>query len=74
MPDPGPGAPALVDAGSHVRLSIGHDQILGGQVVVVLSVRGGTLEDARDVAGGRLRHELQQGGGLLDSLALYGIR
>src|SRR5665647_3992757 len=40
-----PRAPALVDAGSHVCLSICHDQVLGRQVVVVLSVSSGTLEN-----------------------------
>src|SRR6478672_3653679 len=45
-------------------------EVLGRQVVVVLGVGGGTLEDARDVRGGLLRHEPQERGGLLDRLAL----
>ena len=49
-----------------VGLSIGHEQVLGGQVVVVLGVGRRALEDEGDVASGRLRHELQQSGGLLD--------
>src|SRR6478672_9356418 len=49
---------------------VGDEQVLGRQVVVVLGVCGGTLEDARDVRGGLLRHEPQERGGLLDRLAL----
>ena len=64
------GCQRLMDARAHVGLGIGHDQVLGGQVVVVLGVGRRALEDAGDVAGGRLRHEPQEGGGLLDALAL----
>src|SRR5882757_1843827 len=46
------------------------DQVLGGQVVIVLGVGGRALEDARDIRGGLLRHEPQQGGRIFDSLAL----
>src|SRR5215211_4672092 len=49
---------------------VGHDEILGRQVVVVLGVGRGALEHARDVAGGRLRHEPQERARLLDRLAL----
>src|SRR5918995_1473536 len=58
---------ALVGDGLH------DDQVLRGQVVVVLGVRGRALEHARNVGGGLLRHELQQGRGLLDPLAPDGL-
>src|SRR4249919_394822 len=45
-------------------------EILGGQVVVVLGIGRGALEDARDLARGFLRHEPQDGRGVLDLLAL----
>src|SRR4029078_7269473 len=48
------------------------DQILGGQVVVVLSVGRRALQHARDVCRCLLRHEPQERGGLLDRLALDG--
>src|SRR6478735_3062834 len=50
------------------------DQVLGRQVVVVLGIRGGAVEHARDVLGGVLRHELQQCRSFLDGLALDGRR
>src|SRR6185436_18134481 len=46
------------------------EEVLGRQVVVVLGVRGRALEHARDVGGGLLRHEPQEGGRFLDGLAL----
>src|SRR4249919_1896351 len=46
------------------------DQILGGQAVVVLGIGHRALEHARDIGRGLLGHEPQQGGGLLDRLAL----
>src|SRR3954466_14470756 len=45
-------------------------EVLGRQVVVVLGIRGGALEHARNVAGGLLRHEPQERRGLVDGLAL----
>src|SRR6185503_2799164 len=51
---------------------IGDDQVLRGQVVVVLGVGRRALEHAGDVARGLLRHEPQQGSRLLDRLALDG--
>src|SRR4029078_4480609 len=45
-------------------------QILGGQVVVVLGVGRGALQDARDLARGLLRHDPQDGRGVPDLLAL----
>src|SRR6476659_7178069 len=48
------------------------DQILGGQVVVVLSVGSRALQHARAVCRCLLRHEPQERGGLLDRLALDG--
>src|SRR3990172_1524211 len=46
------------------------DQVLGRQVVVVLGIRRRALEDARDICRSLLGHEAQQGGCLLDRLAL----
>src|SRR5690349_9516442 len=52
-----------------------HDhQVLRGQVVIVLGIGGRALEDARDVGRGLLRHEPQQGGRVLDPLALDRLR
>src|SRR6188474_522298 len=51
---------------------IGDDQVLRGQVVVVLGIGGRALEHAGDVGRGLLRHEPQQGSRLLDRLALDG--
>src|SRR5690349_2210352 len=67
----GPRPPAL-DRRALVRLRVGHDQVLGGQVVVVLGIGGGALQHALDVAGGVLGHEPQQCGGLLDAPATDG--
>src|SRR5215210_7835191 len=67
----GPLAPSL-DRWSLVRDRVGDDEVLRGQVVVVLGIRRGALEDARDVVRGRLRHEAQERSGLLDRLALDG--
>jgi len=69
-PTLGPRLPALEDAGPHVRLRIGHDQVLGGQVVVCSQRWRRALEDAGDIARGRLRHEPQESRGFLDPLAL----
>jgi hypothetical protein len=63
-----------VNARAHVCLGIGHDQVLGGQVVVVLSICRRALENASDVSGCRLRHKPQERCGLLDTLAFDGIR
>src|SRR6185369_2350933 len=49
---------------------IDDEQVLGRQVVVVLRIGRRALEHAGDVGRGLLRHEPQQGGGLLDRLAL----
>src|SRR5258705_5256745 len=59
-----------LDRRALVGHSIDDHQVIGGQVVVVLGVGCCTLEDARDLARGLLRHEPQDGGGVLDSLAL----
>src|SRR4029079_2184493 len=48
------------------------DQVLRGQVVIVLSVGSRALQHARDVCRCLLRHEPQERGGLLDRLALDG--
>src|SRR3954452_11114552 len=51
-----------------------HDEeILGGQVVVVLGVGRGAAQHPPDVDGRFLGHEPQEGGGLLDRLALDGL-
>src|SRR5690349_12087379 len=50
------------------------DQVLRGQVVIVLSVGGRALQHARDIRRGLLRHEPQERSGLLDRLALDGSR
>src|SRR5919106_441500 len=44
--------PEPLDRRALVGLGVGDDQVLGGQVVVVLRVRGCALENALDVAGG----------------------
>src|SRR3954462_11538553 len=48
------------------------DQVLRGQVVVVLGVGSRALQHACDVRSRLLRHEPQERGGLLDRLALDG--
>src|SRR3954451_5236739 len=50
------------------------DQVLRGQVVVVLGVGSRALQHACDVRSRLLRHEPQERGGLLDRLALDGSR
>src|SRR4051794_31755778 len=67
----GPLAPSL-DGWSLLRDRVGDDEVLRGQVVVVLGIGRRALEDARDVRGRGLRHEAQQGSRLLDRLALDG--
>src|SRR6186997_2273799 len=62
--------PEALDRRTLVGDGVGDEQVLGRQVVVVLGVRGRALEHARDVGRGPLRHEPQEGGGLLDRLAL----
>src|SRR5436190_2192815 len=64
-PTLGPRPPAL-DRRALVGRGVGDDQVFGRQVVVVLRVGGRALQDALDVTGGVLRHEPEQGGGLLD--------
>src|SRR6478736_8003006 len=66
-----PGAEAL-DRRALIGDGIEDDQVLGGQVVVVLSVGSRALQHARDVCRCLLRHEPQERGGLLDRLALDG--
>src|SRR3954453_15757522 len=61
-PTLGPGPPAL-DRRPFVGLGIGDDQVLGGQVVVVLGIGGGALQHREDVMRGVLRHELEERGG-----------
>src|SRR5262245_36751793 len=61
-----------LDGRPFVRDRLDDDQVLGRQVVVVLGVGRRALEDARDVRGGLLRHEPQDGRRLLDGLALDG--
>src|SRR6185312_15347100 len=68
-PTLGPRPPAL-DRRSFIGVSLDDDQVLGGQVVVVLGVGGGALQHGQDVVGGVLRHEPEQGRGLLDRSAL----
>src|SRR6185503_12707092 len=68
-PTLGPRLEAL-DRGALVGDGIHDHQVLRGQVVIVLGIGGRALEDARDIGRGLLRHELQQGGGFLDGLAL----
>src|SRR5215204_2371676 len=68
-PTLGPRLEAL-DRRAFVGDGVDDEQILGGQVVVVLGVRRRALEHAGDIGGGLLRHEPQKGGGLLDRLAL----
>src|SRR6478672_6683446 len=53
---------------------IDDDQVLRGQVVVVLGIGGRALQHARDIRRSLLRHEPQERGGLLDGLALDGSR
>src|SRR4029079_14309533 len=68
-PTLGPRLEAL-DRRAFVGDGVDDEQVLGGQVVVVLGVGGRALEHARHVGGGLLGHEPQQRGGLLDRLAL----
>src|SRR6478735_10279484 len=59
-----------LDGRTLVGDGIDDEQVLGRQVVVVLRVGRRALEHAGHVGRGLLRHEPQQGGGLLDRLAL----
>src|SRR6187402_2227350 len=68
-PTLGPRLEAL-DRRAFVGDGVDDEQILGGQVVVVLGVGRRALEHAGDVGRGLLRHEPKQGGSLLDRLAL----
>src|SRR6185503_332937 len=61
-PTLGPRLEAL-DRRAFVGDGVDDEQILGGQVVVVLGVCRRALEHAGDVGRGLLRHEPQQGGG-----------
>src|SRR6476620_5884554 len=65
----GPRLEAL-DRRAFVGDGVDDEQILGGQVVVVLGVGRRALEHAGDVGRGLLRHEPQQGGRFFDRLAL----
>src|SRR5688500_16748458 len=71
-PTLGPWLEAL-DRGALVGDGLDDDQVLRGQVVIVLSVGGRALEHARHVGGGLLRHEAQERRGLLHSLARDGV-
>src|SRR4029079_13896698 len=68
-PTLGPRLEAL-DRRALVGDGVDDHQILGGQVVVVLGIGRGALQDARDLARGLLRHEPQDGRGVPDLLAL----
>src|SRR6266550_2930651 len=68
-PTLGPRPPAL-DRRPFVGVSLGDEQVPGGQVVVVLGVGRGALQHGQDVVSGVLRHEPEQGRGLLDRSAL----
>ena len=51
---------------SLVGVGLDDDEVLGRQVVIVLGVGRGALQDRLDVPGGMLRHEPEERGGLLD--------
>src|SRR4051794_15171816 len=67
-PTLGPRPPAL-DRRALIGLGIGDDQVLGGQVVIVLGVGRRALQHAQHVDRGVLRHEPEQVRGLLDRAA-----
>src|SRR5215207_7372975 len=71
-PTLGPRLEAL-DRRALVGDGIDDEEVLGGQVVVVLGIGRGALEHTGDVAGGLLRHEPQERDGFLDRLALDGL-
>src|SRR5688500_11796522 len=71
-PTLGPRLEAL-DRRALVRDGIDDEEILRGQVVVVLGVGRRALEHAGDVPGGLLRHEPQERGGLFHPLPLDGL-
>src|SRR5687767_1821223 len=71
-PSLGPRLEAL-DRGALVGDGLDDDQVLRGQVVVVLGVGGGALEHASHVGCGLLRHEAQERGGLFHPLARDGV-
>src|SRR5258705_3613020 len=56
--------PPALDRPALVGVGLEDDEGLGGQVVVVLGVGRGAVEDPLDVAGGVLGHELEERGGL----------
>src|SRR5215210_2166474 len=56
--------PPALDRRPLIGVGFDDDQVLGGQVVVVLGVGRGAPEDALDVPGGMLGHEPQERGGL----------
>src|SRR5436190_16116956 len=68
-PTLGPWPPAL-DRRPFVGVSLGDEQVPGGQVVIVLGVGRGALQHAQHVGRGVLRHEPEQRLGLLDRSAL----
>src|SRR6187455_3018009 len=55
-----------LDGRALVGDGIDDDQVLRGQVVVVLGIGGRALQHAGDIRRGLLRHEPQERGGLLD--------
>src|SRR5829696_6057897 len=57
--------PPALDRRSLVRVGFDDDQVLGGQVVVVLGIGRGAAEDALDVSGRMLGHEPQERGSVL---------
>src|SRR5919112_897051 len=64
--------PEALDRRALVGLGVGDDQVLGGEVVVVLGVGRGALQDPKHVEGRVLGHELEQRRSLLDGPALDG--
>src|SRR6186713_3638187 len=71
-PTLGPRLEAL-DGRALVGDGVDDEEILRGQVVVVLGIGRGALQHTGDVARGLLRHEPQQRGGLLHPLTLDGL-
>src|SRR5712691_10220095 len=57
--------PPALDRRAFIGVGFEDDEILGRQVVVVLGIGRGAVQDPLDVAGGVLGHELEERGGLL---------